>query len=121
MYTYQMIGVADENGKTYKSKYGTYSKENGFVFTEDVDVDAYLIDRLFHDDLWRLEEPVRKKMSLADIEKELGYRVQIVDPEYSKPVEEKDALSDKRKEEVDDAIDFFKRLFGIEIDPKRYY
>jgi len=121
MYTYQMIGVADENGKTYKSKYGTYNKETGFVFLEDVDVGADLINRLFHDDIWKLEEPERKKMSIADIEKELGYRVQIADPEFNKPQEEKKVLSQKHKQEVDDAVDFFKRFFGIELDPKKYY
>ena len=34
MYTYQMIGIADENGRTYKSKFGSYNRDNGFQLNE---------------------------------------------------------------------------------------
>lgn len=30
MFCYQMVALADQNGKTYECEYGTYSKENGF-------------------------------------------------------------------------------------------
>jgi len=123
MYTYQMVGVADENGKTYESEYGTYSKEKGFEFNDDVldkkcKVLAF-INLLFHEDIWKLKkEPELKKMSLQDIERELGYRVRIVDPEISTGKE----VTPERKKEVDDSIDFLKRLFGLtNIDPEDYY
>ena len=121
MYTYQMVGLADQNGKTYECKYGTYSKDKGFEFDEEVfskkcKILAF-INLLFHEDLWKLkQEP--KKMSLQDIEKELGYRVQIVDPEIGTGKK----VSPERKKEVDDTIDVFKRLFGLDhIDPADYY
>lgn len=121
MYTYQMIGVADENGRTYECKYGTYSKEKGFEFGDEYlnkkcKVLAF-INLLFHEDIWQLkQEP--KKMSLQDIEKELGYRVQIVDPEMGSKKE----ISPERKKEVDDTVDFFKRFFGLEnLNPEDYY
>ena len=56
-------------------------------------------------------------MTLQEIEKELGYKVQIVDPEP-----EKKKVSSERKKEVDDTIDFFFFLFGWDdIDPEDYY
>ena len=30
MFCYQMVALADQNGKTYECEYGTYNKENGF-------------------------------------------------------------------------------------------
>ena len=30
MHTYEMIGVADENGRTYVSEFGSYNKDKGF-------------------------------------------------------------------------------------------
>ena len=33
MMSYEMIGVSDQNGRTYESIYGTYSKDKGFIFT----------------------------------------------------------------------------------------
>lgn len=122
MYTYQMIGIADENGRTYESKYGTYSKEKGFEFTdfpkEECKQIAF-INLLFHEDIWKLKkEPEPKKMSLQDIERELGYRIRIVDPEINTGKE----VTLERKKEVDDSIDFLKRLFGLtNIDPEDYY
>lgn len=117
MYTYQMVGLADENGRKYKCKYGTYTKNEGFVFNDktlDYDVEE-LVGILLHDDLWKLDEPERKKMSIADIEKELGYRVQIIDPEFNKKESEKKEISSKHKKEVDEAIQFWKDFFGPHI------
>lgn len=77
MYTYQMVGVADQNGRTYECKYGTYSKEKGFVFPYEY-IDISFVNKLFHEDLWSLKvEP--KKMTLSEVEKELGYPVEITD------------------------------------------
>ena len=85
--TYEMIGVADENGRIYESKYGTYNRrKGGFEFNDE----AFKYPRevfcnmLLHDDLWRLKVD-KKKMTLDDIEKALGYKVEIVEDE-KKPV-----------------------------------
>ena len=127
MYTYEMYGVASDNTKTYESKYGTYNKDDGFIFNwdtvEDITDDCSgttlqeFVKDLFESDLWKIKKDVPKKMTLQDIEKELGYRVQIIDPEP-----EKEIVSEKRKKEVDDAIDVFGRLFGLNFkNPEDYY
>ena len=54
-------------------------------------------------------KPKPKEMTLEDIEKELGYRVQIVDPEP-----DKEEVSQDKKEEVNELVDLFNRLFGID-------
>ena len=124
MYTYQMVGLADENGKTYECKYGTYNKDEGFKFNEEaqsVVKDGWrnLVYILFHENLWSLKKEPIKEMSLQDIEKELGYRVRIVTPDENKKEYEK--LSPKKKKQIDKEIDFYRRLFGIDIDPEQYY
>ena len=136
MYTYQMVGLADCNDRTYECEFGTYNKENGFMFNEStqqqLDDQQYLgenvkgfvlnlIDELFHNDMWKMvKEPEPKKMTLADIEKELGYRIQVVDPELDKPTDKKKELTEEEKEDIDETIQFFKDLFGIKLDPKKY-
>ena len=82
MYTYQMIGVADQNGKTYECKYGTYNKTDRFQFNSEAskifDKQGYreLFDILVHENLWKLKDV--KKMTVEDIEKELGYDIEII-------------------------------------------
>ena len=78
-----MVGVADENGRTYESKWGTYNRTDGFKL--DIDVPALdmaetnrLLQSLFHDDLWKLKVE-RKKMTQEEIEKALGYKIEITD------------------------------------------
>ena len=34
MYTYECIGLADQNGRTYESKYGTYNKNDGIKLSD---------------------------------------------------------------------------------------
>ena len=117
MVTYRMIGVADDNGKTYECKYGTYNKKDGFVFTNPPTEECKwtaLINALFHEDIWKLKKDSVKRMSLQDIEKELGYRVLIIDPEPEKK------LSEKEKKKIEDAIDFFNRLFGTNMKIEDY-
>lgn len=122
MYTYEMVGLSDQNNKTYECKYGTYNPTDRFRFNDEakkvVDKSGYrkLFDILIHDNLWKLQQPPVKKMSLKDIERELGYRVQIIDPQP----EEKE-VDEKHRKEVDDSINFFKELFGIDINPNNYY
>lgn len=120
MYTYEMIGVADENEKTYECKYGTYDKQQGFMLNSEGHKHIYnhgyesLINILFHENLWKIKEEI-KEMTLKELEEELGYRVRIVDPQPNKELSEKD------KKEVDETIDMFGRLFGIKLNPEDYY
>jgi len=86
MYTYEIVGLADENGKTYESKYGIYNKEKGFRFYRSVISNQTdrgvenIINNLFHEDCWKLkvEKPAKKKMTKEEIEKALGYEIDIV-------------------------------------------
>lgn len=125
MYTYQMVGLADENNKTYESKYGTYSKEDGFKFddciTEVIDDVGWrgFINILFHDNLWKLQPEPVKEVTLKDIEREFGCKVRIVDPAAKE--EEYRALSQEEKDNINKEIAFFKKWFGIDIDPEEYY
>lgn len=81
MYTYQMVGLADQNGRTYISEYGIYNKDSGFVlseFSKSIDMEL-LINDLLHKDCWSLKQdkPKPKKMTKDEIEKELGYEIEI--------------------------------------------
>ena len=122
MYTYQMVGLADENSKTYECKYGTYSKEDGFKFddciTEVIDDVGWrgFINILFHDNLWKLQPEPVKEVTLEDIEREFGCKVRIVDPEPTKK-----EISPERREEIDRSVEFLKRWFGVPVDPEDYY
>ena len=121
IYTYEMVGVADENGRTYETIYGTYNREDGFKFNDSIipiiNEGGYeeLINTLFHEDLWKLQKDV-KNMTLEEIEKELGYPVRIVDPEPNK-----NEISEERREQVDSYVDFLRRFLGIDLDPEDYY
>lgn len=78
MFCYQMVGLADQNGKTYECEYGTYSKKDVFQiknFGVSNDFEDMLYD-LFHKDMWSLKvEP--KVMTKEEIEKALGYKIEI--------------------------------------------
>ena len=78
MRTSDMVSLADQNGKTYVSKYGTYSKEAGFVpaFSVHESSVGKLFTNLFHEDCWTVRVE-KKKMTKADIEKALGYPIEI--------------------------------------------
>lgn len=123
MHTYEMVALADENGREYESLYGTYSKEDGFKFNESVEPivedKGYreLVNILFHENLWKLKKEPIKEMTLQELERELGYRVKIVDPEPKKK-----EVSPERKKQVDDTIDLFRRYFGVNgLNPEDYY
>ena len=120
MYTYQMVGIADDNGRTYESKYGTYNKEDGFIWSDPPNTKGgwtELIYELLHEDVWKLKQEPVKEMTLQEIVKDLGYRVIIRDPEP-----EKKEVSEDKKKEVDDTIDFLRRFLGLDnINPEDYY
>lgn len=78
MCTYEMIGIADENSRTYESKYGTYSKKEGFKLSDlsRSMIKEELLDNLFHEDCWSLKKnPI--KMTKKEIEEKLGYEIEI--------------------------------------------
>lgn len=94
----EMINLADQNGKTYESIYETYNKQKGFTidpqyitFSTSLDskhiLFSYqkLINGLFHDNCWSLkdEKPKPKKMTKEEIEKVLGYEIEIADKDTS--------------------------------------
>lgn len=82
MMSYEMIGVSDQNGRTYESIYGTYSKDKGFIFTNyarDLSREE-LVNNLLHENCWSLKQE-SKKMTKEDIEKELGYKIEIISEE----------------------------------------
>jgi hypothetical protein len=90
MTTQEMVNIADQNNKTYESAYGTYNKEKGFLFNTNAITMAKhnLAYDLFHDATWSIKKEPVKKMTKEQIEKALGYKVDIV-------------LDDKEKEIVD--------------------
>ena len=107
-----MIGIADENGRTYESKYGTYSKKDGFELSDlsRSMIKEELIDNLFHEDCWSLKREV-KKMTKEEIEKALGYEIEINEPEEkNKPKDNqvigKNAQKSNRNVFADDIFDF---------------
>lgn len=105
MVTYRMIGCADENGRTYKSRFGTYSKEDGFILSKEAErmSRTQLLWDICHEDCWDLKVEA-KKMTKEDIEKELGYKIEIIlpdnkndDSEDIKYVSMKDIINDFMK------------------------
>lgn len=80
IFTYQMVGVADQNGRTYASKYGTYNKKGCFSLSELAKnlSKEELLERLVHEDCWSLKIE-EKEMTKEEIEKALGYKIKIKD------------------------------------------
>lgn len=82
MLTYEMVGVADENGKTYECDWGTYSKKDGFKFPnldfgDSQEFVESFANQLMHSNIWKLKKEPKKRMTLEEIEKELGYKVEL--------------------------------------------
>lgn len=93
MMSYQAIALADQNGKTYESIYGTYNREDGFNIDYKFSLLKIedLLYRLLHEDCWSLKiekEKVQevkrpKRMTKEEIENELGYEIEIDDRKSS--------------------------------------
>lgn len=109
-----MIGIADENGRTYESKYGTYSKKDGFKLS-DLSVSMTkeeLLYNLFHEDCWSLKKnPIR--MTKKEIEEKLGYEIEINEneSEENKKLEDNQNISENTQKShknvfTDDIFDF---------------
>lgn len=94
MMSYEMIGVSDQNDRTYESKYGTYSKKTGFVLSDlsKSMIKEELLDNLFHENCWSLKQET-KKMTKEEIEKELGYKIEIIPDSSIKSINRKDNTS----------------------------
>ena len=90
MYSYQMIGIADQNNRTYEGKYGVYNKESGFIFSDLAKIltKEKLVYNLLHADCWSIKKSSikkpKKKMTQEEIEKELGYEVEIIGNDLDK-------------------------------------
>lgn len=118
IYTYECVGIADQNDRTYKSIYGTYNKKDGFVMSkmaEDMDKKD-LFDKLFHENCWSLYCDV-KKMTKDEIEKELGYKIDIVsDKKENDNQNDKnitiDTSKDKNKEFLNNYVNLLKEFYG---------
>lgn len=86
-----MVGLADQNGRTYESKYGTYNKKGCFSLSElskNLSKEE-LLERLVHEDCWSLKVE-EKEMTKEEIEKALGYKIKIKDAVDMKHVNIKD-------------------------------
>lgn len=83
MMAYEVVGLCEDNTRTYESVLGTYSKETGFILSDSaLEKDkTTLANRLFQINDWHLkkEEPQPKKMTKEEIEKELGYKIDIIE------------------------------------------
>ena len=106
-----MISIADENCKTYESKYGTYSKKDGFRLS-DLSMSIIkekLLYNLFHEDCWSLKKnPI--KMTKKEIEEKLGYEIEINESEETK-LEDNQSISENTQNShknvfTDDIFDF---------------
>lgn len=82
--TYQMVTLADVNGKTYGTGDMYYSKETGFVDKAGVVWDLCAFEsysnpfsEFIHLSGWK--EVSEKEMTKEEIEKKLGYKIKIVD------------------------------------------
>lgn len=111
MLTYEMIGLADENGKTYECDWGTYSKKDGFKFPNLPFGDSQnfvedFANQLLHSNVWKLQRG--KKMTLEDIEKELGYKIELCDSCDTNTNKEDDAYAEH-------VVEFFKDVLGIDL------
>ena len=111
MMGYEMVGVADQNSRTYKSQYGFYSKETGFVLNKTgLGLGKNeLLDKMFHENCWELKkEP--KKMTKEEIENALGYEIEIEEPKEKKSEDSKNIskTAQKNKNNVvsDDIFNF---------------
>lgn len=100
IYSYQMIGLADQNNRVYESKYGIYSKQNGFTLSKlsSSMTKEELLDNLLHEDCWSLKQDI-KRMTKDEIEEKLGYKIEIVENE-----KQNDEESEYKKKNKNDNI-----------------
>lgn len=104
-----MINCAETNDNIYTSKYGTYSKKDGFKLRFDPHPSSVepLINKLFIEDCWT-QKIQKKKMSKAEIEEALGYEIEISD------YEPKVKLTNLEQQAVDHFLKTFSNLINQE-------
>ena len=123
IYSYQMIGLADQNNRVYESKYGIYSKQNGFTLSKlsSSMTKEELLDNLLHEDCWSLKQDI-KRMTKDEIEEKLGYKIEIVENEKQNDEEcgckEKDKNSNICKKNYEDDEDFINNYIKM---LRKYY
>lgn len=82
MTTYEMVALADKNRKTYVNGKLRYNKEKGFhdergnTSTLEYEYEVDQLNAFIHDFDW--EELKPKKMTIEEIEKTLGYSIEII-------------------------------------------
>ena len=93
MNTIDMMKYSEEDDMAYESSFGTYDKQHGFQISEygmdcfEDDSDKFLKMILKDDTIWHPQPEQPKKMTKEEIEKELGYKVEITDgKEKNKPI-----------------------------------
>lgn len=102
-----MIGIADENNRTYESKYGIYNKKDKFKLSDlsKSMTKEELLDNLFHEDCWSLKKnPI--KMTKKEIEEKLGYEIEINESEEKNKSENNQTDKSHRNVFADDIFDF---------------
>lgn len=116
MLAYQMVGLADQNGRTYESEYGTYNKEDGFRlkrnYIDGLDKNPYksanaVANMLLHEDCWSLRNEA-KKVTKKQLEDALGFRIEIVENEKDSDYATGADLICRQ----DEFIDILRDLFG---------
>ena len=118
-----MIGLADQNNRVYESKYGIYSKQNGFTLSKlsSSMTKEELLDNLLHEDCWSLKQDI-KRMTKDEIEEKLGYKIEIVENEKRSNEEceckEKDKNSNSCKKNYEDDEDFINNYIKM---LRKYY
>lgn len=105
MFTYQIVGLSSENGRTYECEYGTYSKDDGFKLNEKAKTYSkeMLLDIFFNQDMWKIKKEV-KKMTKADIEKALGYEIEIDGYDEKNDSKKTYKLTDKQADDLKNAL-----------------
>lgn len=81
MKTLSMMNEAEKTGKTYITKDMRYSVEKGFFDSYDKPWAASAfkdINDIMNLDGWKLLETKIKKMTLKEIEKKLGHKIELI-------------------------------------------
>lgn len=130
MMAYEVVGLCEDNKRTYESVLGTYSKDTGFVLSElALSKDkTTLANRLFQINDWKLKKPEKKLMTLKEIEKALGYEIEIKEDKKTKtPVNDSGSIPAFTKKAESDIVSeewitredilnsFLEQLFGSSV------
>lgn len=82
MTTYEMVALADKNGKIYKNEDLRYSREKGFYNKNGkkalvmYEMETEQLNVFLHDSNWNEIKP--RKITIEEIEMILGYPIEII-------------------------------------------